>query len=259
MPNLVLLRHGESEWNLSNRFTGWTDVDLSPQGVQEAARAGELIQQAGLRFDHAHTSYLKRAIRTLWIVLEKLDCLWIPEQKTWRWNERHYGALQGLNKAEMAAQYGEEQVHIWRRSYNVEPPPLAADDARAPKNQEMYRHVDPAHLPLAESLATTKDRLLPYWETEMRPQISAGKNLLVAAHGNSIRALIKHLDNVSDEEITQLNIPTGLPLVYELDGEGCALRHYYLGSEEEIAQGVQAVVKQGVLTDPPEGSPPPSA
>jgi 2,3-bisphosphoglycerate-dependent phosphoglycerate mutase len=217
MPTLVLLRHGESIWNKENRFTGWTDVDLSALGRDEAATAGGLLKAEGLTFDVAYTSVLKRAIRTLWIALDQLDLMWIPVHRAWRLNERHYGALQGLNKAETAAKHGDAQVKIWRRSYDIAPPALTPDDPRHPRLDVRYRGLAPSELPLTESLKDTVDRFLPYWEEHIAPAIRSGSRVLIAAHGNSLRALVKHLDGISDQDIVELNIPTGVPLVYELD------------------------------------------
>lgn len=229
MIKLVLLRHGESIWNKQNRFTGWTDVDLSEQGRKEALEAGKLLKEQGISFDIAYTSFLKRAIRTLWIVLDKLELMWIPVVRAWHLNERHYGALQGLNKAETAKQYGEKQVLLWRRSYDVRPPLLSLNDSRYPGNDEKYKNLSRAELPLGESLMDTVKRLLPYWHKEIEPILKNGKNVLITAHGNSLRALVKYLDSMSDEEILKLNIPTGIPLVYELN-ENCQLiNHYTLG------------------------------
>jgi 2,3-bisphosphoglycerate-dependent phosphoglycerate mutase len=229
MPTLVLLRHGESVWNKENRFTGWTDVDLSETGRLEAQNAGRLMKAEGLAFDIAYTSVLKRAIRTCWIALDELDLLWIPVPRSWRLNERHYGALQGLNKAETAAKHGDEQVHIWRRSYDIPPPALTRDDPRHPGQDPRYAALSPAELPLTESLKDTVARFLPYWEETIAPAIRGGQRVLIAAHGNSLRALVKYLDRISDEEIVELNIPTGVPLVYELDGDLNAVSRRYLG------------------------------
>ena len=242
---LVLVRHGQSTWNEENRFTGWTDVDLSEQGRLEAKRAGELLKEAGFTFDIAFTSVLKRAIKTLWIILEELDLMWIPIFNSWRLNERHYGALQGLNKAETAAKYGDEQVHIWRRSYDIPPPPLEPDDERYPGHSAIYKDLSPSEIPLTECLKDTVERFIPYWEGEIAPAIKSGKKVLVVAHGNTIRALIKYLDEVPDEEIVGVNIPTGVPLVYELDDDLRPLKHYYLGDPDEIAKATQAVANQG--------------
>ena len=230
MPTLVLLRHGESVWNKENRFTGWTDVDLSEQGRAEAADAGRLIKAAGLSFDVAYTSVLKRAIRTCWIALDELDLLWIPVTRHWRLNERHYGGLQGLNKAETAARHGDQQVKIWRRSYDIAPPPLTADDPRHPSRDPRYASLPAADLPLTESLKDTVARFLPYWDDTIAPAIHEGKRVLIAAHGNSLRALVKYLDRISDEDIVELNIPTGVPLVYELDEQLNAMSRRYLKS-----------------------------
>jgi len=242
MHKLVLLRHGESGWNRENRFTGWTDVDLSAQGVEEARAAGRLLKVEGWAFDLAHTSLLKRAIRTLQLALEELDQLWIPVQKDWRLNERHYGALQGLNKAETAAKFGEAQVLAWRRSYDTPPPALEAGDERYEARDRRYRGLA---VPKTECLKDTVARVLPYWESAIAPAIRAGQRMLVAAHGNSLRALIKHLDGVSDADIVGLNVPTGVPLVYELDAGLRPLRHYYLGDAAEIARRLEAVSAQG--------------
>lgn len=244
MIKLVLLRHGESTWNLENRFTGWTDVDLSPKGVEEARNGGRLLREGGFSFDLAHTSLLKRAIRTLWIVLDEMELMWIPIRNHWRLNERHYGALQGLNKAETAARYGEQQVHLWRRSYTDPPPALTPDDQRYPGHDRRYADLGPSELPLAESLQDTVARFLPYWKERIVPDLEAGRRVLIAAHGNSLRALVKHLDGVSDDEIVGLNIPTGMPLVYELDDNLEPFRHYYL-DPEAAAKGAEAVAKQG--------------
>jgi 2,3-bisphosphoglycerate-dependent phosphoglycerate mutase len=239
---LVLLRHGESTWNRENRFTGWTDVDLSAAGIEEARAAGRLIKSADLDVDIAFTSVLKRAIRTLWIALDELDRLWLPEEKSWRLNERHYGALQGLNKAEMAAKFGEEQVLVWRRSYDIPPPPLSVDDPRYEGTDRRYAGVS---VPPTECLKDTVARVIPYWSSAIAPAIRGGRRVLVAAHGNSLRALVKHLDGIGDQEIVGLNIPTGIPLVYELDEALRPLKHYYLGDAEEVARRVAAVSAQG--------------
>jgi 2,3-bisphosphoglycerate-dependent phosphoglycerate mutase len=241
---LVLLRHGESEWNLANRFTGWTDVDLSKKGLAEAKRAGEILREGGYTFDVAYTSVLKRAIRTLWIALDELDLMWIPVYRSWRLNERHYGALQGLNKKETAEEYGQEQVHQWRRSYAVRPPALDRDDKRHPRFDPRYAQLKPEELPASECLKDTLERVLPYWHGTIVPDLKAGKRVLIAAHGNSLRALVKYLDDVSEEEITGLNIPTGFPLVYELDDDLQAIKHYYLGDAEEIERATNSVAKQ---------------
>jgi len=245
MVELVLIRHGQSTWNQENRFTGWTDVDLTEQGRAEAKQAGALIKEAGLSFDIAYTSVLKRAIRTLWIVLDELDLMWIPIEHSWRLNERHYGALQGLNKAETAAKFGEAQVKIWRRSYDIPPPPLEKTDARHAANDPRYRNVTEAELPLTECLKDTVDRFLPYWLATIVPAIEAGRKVVIAAHGNSLRALVKHLDDVSEEEIVELNIPTGVPLVYELNEHLKPIRHYFLGDPVAIARALDEVANQG--------------
>ncbi|MFM2105476.1 MAG: hypothetical protein RL338_508 [Chloroflexota bacterium] len=245
MHKLVLLRHGESEWNRENRFTGWTDVDLSERGVAEAHEAGRLLREGGYGFDLAFTSVLKRAIRTLWIALDELDRMWLPVEGSWRLNERHYGALQGLNKAETAAEYGEEQVLVWRRSYDIPPPPLQLADERHPARDERYRGLAPADLPCAESLKETVARFLPYWHERIAPAIRSGERVLIAAHGNSLRALVKYLDGISDDEIVGLNIPTGVPLVYELDAELRPVAHHYLGDQAAIAAAMAAVAAQG--------------
>ena len=242
---LVLLRHGESTWNKENRFTGWTDVDLSEQGIKEAANAGRILKEEGYTFDIAFTSVLKRAIRTLWLTLDGLDLMWIPVERSWRLNERHYGALQGLNKAETAAKYGDEQVHIWRRSYDTPPPALEKTDDRYPGKDQRYKNLTEAELPLTECLKDTVARFVPYWENTIAPQVKEGKKVIIAAHGNSLRALVKYLDNVSDNDIVGLNIPTGTPLVYELDENLKSVNHYYLGNPEEIAKKAQAVANQG--------------
>jgi 2,3-bisphosphoglycerate-dependent phosphoglycerate mutase len=244
MIKLVLLRHGESSWNKENRFTGWTDVDLSEKGIAEAHEGGKLLREGGYVFDLAHTSVLKRAIRTLWIALDEMDQMWIPVYRTWRLNERHYGALQGLNKAETAQKFGPEQVHLWRRSYDVPPPALTPDDPRYPGHDPRYASLTPAELPLTECLKDTVERFLPYWHTTIVPDLRAGKRVLIAAHGNSLRALVKYLDNIPDEEIVELNIPTGIPLVYELDDDLRPIRHYYLGDPEAAAKAAAAVAAQ---------------
>ena len=242
MHKLVLLRHGESDWNRENRFTGWTDVDLSQKGVEEARAAGHLLKSGGYAFDLAFTSVLKRAIRTLWLALDELDRMWVPEVKDWRLNERHYGALQGLSKSEMAAKFGEQQVLAWRRSYDTPPPALAPEDPRSEARDPRYAGIA---VPRTECLKDTVARVVPYWEQAIAPQVRAGKRVLVAAHGNSLRALVKHLDAVSDANIVDLNIPTGIPLVYELDDELKPRRHYYLGDAEEVAKRIAAVSAQG--------------
>lgn len=243
MNKLVLLRHGESEWNKENRFTGWTDVDLSAKGREEAKAAGKLLREAGFSFDYAFTSVLKRAIRTLWIAQEEMDQLWLPVEKSWRLNERHYGALQGLNKAETAAKYGDEQVHIWRRSYDVLPPLLEESDERHPSHDPRYRGVK--DLPCGEALDHTVKRMLPYWDATIAPKVKAGAKVIIAAHGNSLRALVKHLDQMSEAAIMELNIPTGIPLVYELDANLKPIRHYYLGDSAAAEAAARAVAQQG--------------
>jgi 2,3-bisphosphoglycerate-dependent phosphoglycerate mutase len=245
MYKVVLLRHGESIWNKENRFTGWTDVDLSEQGRREAIQAGELLKAEGLTFDLAYTSVLKRAIRTLWTVLDEMDLMWIQIVHSWRLNERHYGALQGLNKAETAAKFGDEQIKIWRRSYDTPPPELDPSDERNPAHDPRYQDLNPEELPLTECLKDTVARMLPYWHQTIAPSIIAGKRVIVTAHGNSLRALVKYLDEISDEEIVGLNIPTGVPLVYELDDQLKPIRHYYLGDADAIAAAQQAVANQG--------------
>lgn len=245
MKKIVLLRHGESVWNKENRFTGWTDVDLSEKGVSEAKNAAELLKQEGLTFDVAYTSVLKRAIRTLWIVLDNMDLMWIPVYRTFRLNERHYGALQGLNKSEMASRFGEDKVLVWRRSYDVPPPALEKTDSRYPGNDPRYKSLDPKDIPFTECLKDTVARFLPYWHETIAPQIKSGKNVLIAAHGNSLRALVKYLDSVPEAEIVNLNIPTGIPLVYELDDKLKPVKHYYLGDPEELKKAMEAVAKQG--------------
>ena len=245
MYKLVLMRHGESQWNLENRFTGWTDIDLTEAGRDQARRAGELLKEKGYVFDVAFTSVLKRAIRTLWIALDAMDTMYLPIHNNWRLNERHYGDLQGLNKAEMAAQYGDEQVLIWRRAYAIAPNPIALDDPRHPRFDPRYAKLTPQQLPATECLQDTVARVLPVWDETIAPSIRAGRRVLVAAHGNSLRALIKHLDNVSDDDIVHLNIPTGQPLVYELDKDLRPIRHYYLGDPAEIEAAMAAVAAQG--------------
>ena len=248
MYKLVLISHGESTWNLENRFTGWTDVDLTPTGVAQAANAGQLLKDEGYDFDVAYTSVLKRATRTLWHVLDKMDRTWLPVLHSWRLNERHYGALQGLNKGETAKKYGDEQVLVWRRSYDTPPPPMAADDERSERGDRRYARLKPEEVPLTECLKDTVDRVLPFWTESMAPAIKAGKRLVVVAHGNSIRALVKYLDNVSDADIVGLNVPNGIPLVYELDAELKPLRSYYLGDSEAVAKAAAAVAAQGKST-----------
>lgn len=242
---LVLVRHGESVWNKENLFTGWTDVELSENGLIEAKEAGGLLKAAGFDFDTCYTSYLKRAIHTLNIILDEMDRAWLPVVKSWKLNERHYGALQGLNKAETAEKYGEEQVKIWRRSFDVLPPALNGNDERQPFNQEMYRDVDKRVLPSAESLKTTIERVVPYFETVIKPDIISGKRVIIAAHGNSLRALVKYFDQIADEDIINVNIPTGIPLVYEFDDRFNVLTHYYLGDQTKLAAKMEAVATQG--------------
>ena len=241
---LVLLRHGESTWNKENRFTGWTDVDLSEQGISEAKNAGELLKKEGYVFDLAFTSVLKRAIRTLWLTLDGLDLMWIPVERAWQLNERHYGALQGLNKAETAAKFGEEQVKIWRRSYDIQPPALDKKDERYPGNDPRYKNLSETELPYTECLKDTVNRVVPFWNKKIAPSIKNGQKIIIVAHGNSLRALVKHLDKIPDNEIVELNIPTGTPLVYELDDNLNALNHYYLGNAEEIARKAKEVANQ---------------
>ena len=245
MHPVVLLRHGESLWNKSNRFTGWTDVGLTEYGVEQARQAGRILLAEGYTFDTAYTSVLKRAIRTLWLALEEMDRMWIPVHRSWRLNERHYGALQGLNKAETAAEYGEAQVKIWRRSYDTAPPPLDKADERCPGNDPRYQGLAESELPLTECLKDTVDRFLPYWRETIEPEIRSGRRVFIVAHGNSLRALVKYLDQVSDEEIPELNIPTGVPLVYELDDGLKPIRHFYLGDPKEIEKAMRAVAGQG--------------
>jgi len=242
---VVPLRHGESLWNKANKFTGWTDVDLSEKGQQEAESSGKLLKEEGYVFDVAYTSVLKRAIRTLWITLDQMDLMWIPVYRSWRLNERHYGGLQGLDKSDTAAKYGDDQVLIWRRSYNICPPELTKDDERYPGHDPRYKDLSDEELPLTESLEKTVARFLPYWMDVIAKDIKAGKRVLIAAHGNSLRALVKHLDNVSEEDILRLNIPTGIPLVYELDDDLNALKHYYLGDPEAAKKAAEAVANQG--------------
>ena len=244
MYKIVLVRHGQSIWNLENRFTGWTDVGLTDVGRQEAREAGKLLREGGYVFDVAYTSVLRRAIQTLWIVLEEMNLEWLPVEKAWQLNERHYGSLQGLNKAEMAEKFGEAQVKIWRRSYDVPPPVLELDDERHPRFDPRYASLTPEQLPATESLKITLDRVVPYWHSTLTPVIKSGKRVIVVAHGNSIRALVKYLDNISEAEITELNIPTGLPLVYELDEDLKPIKNYYLGDPEEAARKAAAVANQ---------------
>ncbi|KRA01202.1 MAG: 2,3-diphosphoglycerate-dependent phosphoglycerate mutase [Achromobacter sp.] len=245
MHKLVLMRHGESQWNLENRFTGWTDVDLTDTGREQARKAGELLKKEGFAFDLAYTSVLKRAIRTLWIALDAMDAMYTPVGVNWRLNERHYGALQGLNKSETAAKYGDEQVLIWRRAYAIAPEPLDLDDERHPRFDSRYAKIPADQLPATECLKDTVARVLPFWNDSIAPAIRSGRKVLIAAHGNSLRALIKHLDNVSDDDIVNLNIPTGQPLVYELDDDLRPIRHYYLGDAAEIEAAMAAVAAQG--------------
>jgi 2,3-bisphosphoglycerate-dependent phosphoglycerate mutase len=244
MQKLVLLRHGQSIWNKENLFTGWTDVDLSQKGIEEAEQAAELLKKDGYSFELAFTSVLKRAIRTLWIVLDNMDLMWLPVIKSWRLNERHYGALQGLNKTQTTQKYGDEQVKLWRRSYAIQPPALEKTDPRCCDREPMYKNIDKKYLPLTESLKDVVDRFLPYWHEAIVPEIKTGKKVLISAHGNSLRALVKYLDNISDEEISNLNIPTGIPLIYELDNDMKPLKHYYLGDPEKVAAAAQAVANQ---------------
>ena len=245
MYKLVLIRHGESTWNLENRFTGWTDVDLTPTGVEQARNAGRLLKAEGYEFDVAYTSVLKRAIRTLWLTLDEMDRTWLPVVKAWQLNERHYGGLQGLNKADMAKQYGDEQVLIWRRSYDTPPPALEANDPRSERGDARYAALQPEQIPLTECLKDTVARVIPFWNERMAPAIQSGQRLVVAAHGNSIRALIKYLDGISDTDIVNLNIPNGIPLVYELDDNLKPIRSYYLGDAEAAAKAAAAVASQG--------------
>jgi 2,3-bisphosphoglycerate-dependent phosphoglycerate mutase len=245
VKKLVLLRHGESTWNKENRFTGWTDVDLSDKGRQEAREGGEALRDGGYVFDVAYTSVLKRAIRTLWTALDVMDLMWIPVHRSWRLNERHYGALQGLNKAETAAKFGEDQVKIWRRSYDIPPPELTVDDPRYPGHDPRYKGLSPSELPLTECLKDTVARFLPLWHETIAPAIQSGQRVIIAAHGNSLRALVMYLDNVSEKDIVELNIPTGMPLVYELDDDLKALNRYYLGDPEKVKAAMDAVAAQG--------------
>jgi 2,3-bisphosphoglycerate-dependent phosphoglycerate mutase len=263
---LILLRHGESDWNRENRFTGWTDVDLSPKGKEEAGRAGQVLFDQGFAFDLAFTSVLRRAIRTLWIALDVMDLMWIPVQRSWRLNERHYGALQGLNKAETATQYGERQVKLWRRSYDVRPPALEPSDPRFPGHDRRYAKLTDQELPRTESLKDTVARFLPYWHGTIAPAIQAGQRVFLVAHGNSLRALVKHLDDLSDHTVVDLNIPTGMPLLYELDDRLRPLGHRYLGDSEQVRQAQEAVASQGkalggnqpaAVTSRPAGQPEP--
>jgi len=244
LKQLVLLRHGQSTWNLENRFTGWTDVDLSAQGVEEARASGRVLREEGFTFDIAYTSVLKRAIRTLWLALDELDLMWIPVHRSWRLNERHYGALQGLNKAETAEKHGEAQTKIWRRSYDVTPPALAPDDERHPGRDRRYANLASGELPLTECLKDTVERFLPYWHERIAPDVRAGQRVLIAAHGNSLRALVMYLDGLSEKEVVELNIPTGIPLVYELDDALKPLGRRYLGDPEAVARATRAVANQ---------------
>ena len=245
MYKLVLVRHGESVWNKENRFTGWTDVDLSEKGIQEAREGGQVLKREGFTFDVAYTSVLKRAIRTLYLVTDEMDLLWMPVHRAWQLNERHYGALQGLNKSETAEKFGEEQVKIWRRSYDIPPPALTPEDERYPGRDPRYAGLSQAELPLTECLKDTVARFLPYWRATIAPQVKAGRKVLIAAHGNSLRALVMYLDGVSEEAIVELNIPTGMPLVYELDAELKPLKSYYLGDPEKVKAAMDAVANQG--------------
>jgi 2,3-bisphosphoglycerate-dependent phosphoglycerate mutase len=244
MKTLVLLRHGESTWNKENRFTGWTDVDLSPKGIEEARAAGRQLLADGYRFDVAYTSVLKRAIRTLWLVEDEMDLMWIPVYKTWKLNERHYGALQGLNKLETVQKHGDAQVKIWRRSYDIRPPALSSDDPRSPRQDPRYADLRPEKLPLTECLKDTVERVLPYWNDVIAPVVRTGKRAIIASHGNSLRALVKYLDKVSDNDIVELNIPTGIPLVYELNDDLTPIRHFYLGDPSAVEQATKAVADQ---------------
>lgn len=245
MYKLVLVRHGESDWNKQNRFTGWTDVDLSEKGLAEAKEGGQTLKAQGFTFDLAFTSVLKRAIRTLWIIMDEMDLMWIPVRNSWRLNERHYGALQGLNKSETAAKFGEDQVKIWRRSYDIPPPPLEKNDPRWPGHEARYQDLSESELPVTECLKDTVARFLPYWHETIAPAVKSGKKVLIAAHGNSLRALVKYLDNISDEAIVNLNIPTGMPLVYELDADLKPIKSYYIGDPEKVKAAMEAVAAQG--------------
>jgi 2,3-bisphosphoglycerate-dependent phosphoglycerate mutase len=245
MKKVVLIRHGESVWNKENRFTGWTDVGLSEKGISEAHKAGQFLKKESYVFDVAFTSVLKRAIKTLWITLEEMDLMWIPVHNSWRLNERHYGALQGLNKSETAAKFGEDQVKTWRRSYDIPPPALEAGDQRYPGSDPRYQNLNKAELPLTECLKDTVARFVPYWEKEIAPVVKSGKKVIIAAHGNSLRALVKYLDNIAEKDIVELNIPTGMPLVYELDDNLKPIKHYYLGDPEEIKKAMESVANQG--------------
>ncbi|MCX6284497.1 MAG: 2,3-diphosphoglycerate-dependent phosphoglycerate mutase [Bacteroidetes bacterium] len=245
MNKLVLIRHGESTWNKENRFTGWTDVDLSERGIREATEAGQTLKKEGFDFKIAYTSYLTRAIRTLWLIQEQMDLLWIPVHKTWRLNEKHYGNLQGLNKTEMVEKYGDKQVLIWRRSYDVAPPPLPEDDPRHPKYDPRYRDLDPKDIPATEALKNTVERIVPYWKDEMEPNLIVHKEILVAAHGNSLRGIVKYLKNISDEEIVGLNLPTGIPYIFEFDDNMNLQKDYFLGDPEVIKKLMEEVANQG--------------
>lgn len=245
MYKIVLIRHGESEWNKANLFTGWTDVDLSEQGLKEAHNAGKRLKEAGFSFDEAYTSVLKRAIRTLWIALDEMDLMYLPIHHDWRLNERHYGALQGLNKSETAAKYGEEQVKIWRRSYDIPPPALALEDQRYPGKDPRYAHLEPSQIPTCESLKDTCARTMPFWNEVIIPRLVAGRKMVISAHGNSLRAIVKNLNHISDEEIVSLNIPTGIPLIYEFDRDLSVIKDYYLADASELAAATQAVANQG--------------
>lgn len=245
MYKLVLIRHGESVWNKENRFTGWTDVDLSEKGIEEARRGGKLLKEGGYEFDLVYTSVLKRAIRTMWYVLDEMDRMYLPVINSWKLNERHYGSLQGLNKAEMAEKFGEKQVHEWRRSYDIRPPALEKSDPRYPGNDPRYRELKEEEIPLTECLKDTVARFLPLWHQEIAPTVNAGKKVLIVAHGNSLRALVKYLDNIPEDEIVGLNIPTGIPLVYELDKDLKPIQHYYLGNAEDVEKAIASVVAQG--------------
>lgn len=247
MQKVVLLRHGESEWNRENRFTGWTDVDLTDKGRHEAHAAGKLLKDEGFSFNVTFTSMLKRAIRTLWIVIDEMDLMWTPVYRSWRLNERHYGALQGLNKKDTAKKYGEEQVQLWRRSYDISPPPLETGDPRFPGNSNMYASLNKNDLPLTECLKDTENRFMPYWGYTIAPQLNSGKHVLIVAHGNSLRSLVKHLDHKTPEEIVKLNIPTGIPLVYELDDALKPIKSYYLGTSNEIKKATDQVKDQGKI------------
>lgn len=245
MYRLVLVRHGESEWNRDNRFTGWTDVDLTEKGIEEAKKAGLSLKEAGITFDRAYTSLLKRAIKTLYFILEEMDLLWIPVHKSWRLNERHYGGLQGLNKAETAQQYSEEQVLIWRRSYDIAPPKLSLTDPRHAGNEKKYQDLNREVIPLTETLKSTYERMLPYWLEEIAPQIKEGDDVLIVAHGNSLRALVKHLEKINNKDILKVNIPTGIPLIYELNSDFSVEKKYYLGDQKDIEEAVKLIAKQG--------------